>query len=82
MLDQVVEATPYVRADPVVLSMLVVTGCFSLFAMNRLTLVPLFAEQVLHTGPAGRDGHRRRRHGGRPGGCPAARPGGAHARAG
>jgi predicted MFS family arabinose efflux permease len=33
--------------------MLVVVAVFSLFAMNRLTLIPLFAEQVLHVGAAG-----------------------------
>lgn len=53
MLDRVIEGARYVRRDPVVLSLLITVGAFSLLAMNRLTLVPLFAEQVLHTGPAG-----------------------------
>jgi MFS family permease len=53
MFDRVVEGARYVRADPVVFSMLLVAGAFSLFAMNRLTLIPLFAEQVLHVGSAG-----------------------------
>ncbi len=53
MLDRVVEGGRYVRADPVVLNILLVVGSFSLFAMNRLTLIPLFADQVLHAGAAG-----------------------------
>jgi MFS family permease len=53
MLERIVEGFRYVRADPVVLSMLLVAGCFSLFAMNRLTLIPLFADQVLHVGAVG-----------------------------
>src|SRR5215831_8393933 len=53
MFQRVVEGAKYVRADPVVFSLLVVAGSFSLFAMNRLTLIPLFAEQVLHAGAAG-----------------------------
>jgi MFS family permease len=53
LLRRVVEGARYVRADPVVFSLLLVVGSFSLFAMNRLTLIPLFAEQVLHSGAAG-----------------------------
>jgi MFS family permease len=53
MIDRVVEGARYVRRDPVVLGLLLTVGAFSLLAMNRLTLVPLFAEQVLRTGPAG-----------------------------
>jgi len=53
MSQRVVEGARYVRADPVVFSLLLVAGSFSLFAMNRLTLIPLFAEQVLHSGAAG-----------------------------
>ena len=49
MLRRIAEGARYVRCDPLVLSLLVVTATFSLFAMNRLTLIPLFAEQVLHT---------------------------------
>jgi len=53
MFQRVVQGARYVRADPVVLSLLLVAGSFSLFAMNRLTLIPLFAQQVLHAGAAG-----------------------------
>lgn len=53
MLRRIAEGARYVRCDPLVLSLLVVTATFSLFAMNRLTLIPLFAEQVLHTGAVG-----------------------------
>jgi MFS family permease len=47
------EGARYVRRDPVVGAMLLVVAVFSLFAMNRLTLIPLFAEQVLHVGATG-----------------------------
>ena len=53
MFQRVVQGARYVRADPVVLSLLLVAGSFSLFAMNRLTLIPLFAQEVLHAGAAG-----------------------------
>jgi MFS family permease len=43
----------YAIRDPVVGTMLLVIACLSLFAMNRLTLIPLFADQVLHIGAAG-----------------------------
>ena len=42
----------FVGATPYVITLLVV-AVFSLFAMNRLTLMPLFADQVLHVGAAG-----------------------------
>ena len=48
-----VEGARYVRRDPLVGTMLLVVAAFSLFATNRLTLVPLFADQVLHAGAAG-----------------------------
>lgn len=53
MFERILEGFRYVRADPVVMSMLLVAGAFSLFAMNRLTLIPLFADQVLHVGAIG-----------------------------
>jgi predicted MFS family arabinose efflux permease len=43
----------YARQTPVVGGLLVAVGFFSLFAMNRQTLLPLFADQVLHVGPQG-----------------------------
>lgn len=43
----------YARHEPVVGMLLVAVAVFSLFAMNRLTLIPLFAEQVLHVGAQG-----------------------------
>ncbi|HEX6548821.1 MAG TPA: MFS transporter [Candidatus Dormibacteraeota bacterium] len=47
------EGASYARRDPLVGTMLVMVGVFSLFAMNRLTLIPLFADRVLHIGAAG-----------------------------
>ncbi len=47
------EGAGYARHDPVVGSLLAAVAVFSLFAMNRLTLIPLFAERVLHVGAAG-----------------------------
>jgi MFS family permease len=43
----------YARHEPVVGMLLVAVAVFSLFAMNRLTLIPLFADQVLHVGAQG-----------------------------
>jgi MFS family permease len=43
----------YALHDAVVGPLLVAVAVFSLFAMNRLTLIPLFAERVLHIGAAG-----------------------------
>jgi MFS family permease len=51
--SRMVEGARYVRRDPIVGAMLVVVAVFSLFAMNRLTLMPLFAEQVLKVGAVG-----------------------------
>jgi MFS family permease len=51
--QRMMEGARYVRRDPVVGAMLIVVGVFSLFAMNRLTLMPLFAEDVLHVGAVG-----------------------------
>jgi MFS family permease len=47
------EGARYVRRDPLVGAMLLVVAVFSLFAMNRLTLIPLFADQVLEVGAPG-----------------------------
>jgi MFS family permease len=43
----------YARQEPAVGLLLVTVAVFSLFAMNRLTLIPLFADQVLHVGARG-----------------------------
>ena len=50
---RVVEGASYARHDPVVGMLLIAVAVFSLFAMNRLTLIPLFADQVLHVGAHG-----------------------------
>jgi MFS family permease len=50
---RMLEGARYVRRDPVVAAMLLVVAVFSLFAMNRLTLMPLFADQVLKVGAVG-----------------------------
>ena len=52
-LRRVAEGFAYARREPVVGLLLLVVAVFSLFAMNRLTLMPLFADQVLHVGAAG-----------------------------
>ncbi len=51
--ERLAEGLDYVRHEPTVGLLLVVVGVFSLFAMNRLTLIPLFADQVLNVGAAG-----------------------------
>jgi len=51
--ERLAEGLAYARHEPTVGLLLVVVGVFSLFAMNRLTLMPLFADQVLNVGAAG-----------------------------
>ena len=50
---RLLEGASYARHHPVVGMLLVAVAIFSLFAMNRLTLIPLFADQVLHVGAHG-----------------------------
>jgi predicted MFS family arabinose efflux permease len=47
------EGLDYARRDPVVGTLLVNVAVFSLFSMNRFTLLPIFADEVLHTGATG-----------------------------
>jgi MFS family permease len=47
------QGAAYARREPVVGFLLIVVATFSLFAMNRTTLLPLFADQVLHVGAHG-----------------------------
>ena len=47
------EGADYARRTPEVGGLLVTVAVFSLFAMNRSTLLPLFADQVLHVGAQG-----------------------------
>lgn len=52
-LERLIQGASYARREPIVGGLLIAVGVFSLFAMNRLTLMPLFAEQVLHVGARG-----------------------------
>ena len=47
------EGVAYARREPTVGLLLILVAVFSLFAMNRQTILPLFADQVLHIGPQG-----------------------------
>ena len=47
------EGAVYARRTPVIGGLLISVAVFSLFAMNRSTLLPLFADQVLHEGARG-----------------------------
>ena len=47
------QGAAYARSERVVGMLLVAVAVFSLFAMNRLTLIPLFADQVLGIGAKG-----------------------------
>jgi len=53
MLARIREGLDYARRDPIVGTLLLTVAVFSLFAMNRFTLLPIFADQVLHTGATG-----------------------------
>jgi MFS family permease len=52
-LKRLVGGASYARREKVVGMLLIAVAVFSLFAMNRLTLIPLFADEVLHVGPRG-----------------------------
>lgn len=52
-LRRIAQGASYARHEPVVGTLLVAVAVFSLFAMNRLTLIPLFADEVLHVGAQG-----------------------------
>jgi MFS family permease len=52
-LARLSQGAAYARSVPVVGMLLVAVAVFSLFAMNRLTLLPLFADQVLAVGAKG-----------------------------
>jgi MFS family permease len=47
------QGAAYARSEPVVGMLLLLVAVFSLFAMNRTTLLPLFADNVLHVGAQG-----------------------------
>jgi MFS family permease len=51
--QRLAEGASYAMREPVVGLLLLNVAVFSLFAMNRLTLIPFFADQVLHVGAAG-----------------------------
>jgi len=50
---RLVQGAAYVRREPLVGMLLLAVAVFSLFAMNRTTLMPLFADDVLHVGARG-----------------------------
>jgi MFS family permease len=52
-LTRIAQGASYARHEPIVGMLLLSVAVFSLFAMNRLTLIPLFADQVLHVGAQG-----------------------------
>ena len=51
--ERIREGAAYVRHDRLVGTLLITVAVFSGFAMNRLTLIPLFADRVLHVGASG-----------------------------
>ena len=53
LLARLAQGAAYARSEPVVGMLLLAVAVFSLFAMNRLTLLPLFADQVLRVGAQG-----------------------------
>ena len=51
--ERIAQGAAYARRQPIVGMLLIAVAVFSLFAMNRLTLIPLFADEVLHVGAQG-----------------------------
>jgi MFS family permease len=52
-ITRLAEGASYAMHERVVGMLLIAVAVFSLFAMNRLTLIPVFADQVLHVGAQG-----------------------------
>ena len=52
-LARLTEGAAYARREPIVGMLLITVAVFSLFAMSRQTILPLFADGVLHAGPQG-----------------------------
>jgi MFS family permease len=52
-LTRLAEGASYARHERAVGMLLIAVAVFSLFAMNRLTLIPIFADEVLHAGAQG-----------------------------
>lgn len=53
MFHNLKEGLVYIKAAPIVLTLLALVGVASLFAINFSILLPLFAEYVLHIGSSG-----------------------------
>jgi MFS family permease len=53
LMVQLREGFSYAKNNPAVGMLLIMVAVVSLFAMNRLTLLPLFADSVLHIGARG-----------------------------
>jgi MFS family permease len=53
LLDHIGSGLRWVRGHRVALALLILTGLASLFAMPYVTLMPLFARDIFHTGPRG-----------------------------
>jgi MFS family permease len=53
LVVRLAQGAAYARSEPVVGLLLILVATFSLFAMNRTTLMPLFADEVLHVGAHG-----------------------------
>ena len=51
--ERIAQGAAYARKEPVVGMLLIAVAVFSLFAMTRLTLIPLFADHVLDVGAQG-----------------------------
>ncbi len=53
LATRLAQGAAYARSEPVVGMLLILVAVFSLFAMNRTTLIPLFADSVLRVGAQG-----------------------------
>jgi len=53
MLEHINGGVQWVRSQPVAMALLAITAAASLFAMPYATLMPLFAQEIFHTGPRG-----------------------------
>jgi MFS family permease len=53
MLSQIADGITWVRGQPIMLSLLILTAISSIFGMSYATLLPVFAKDVFQAGPKG-----------------------------
>ena len=53
VVQSLLDGFSYVRGEPIILTFLIVSAVFNIFGRSYVTLLPVFAKEVLHIGPSG-----------------------------